>query len=90
LTDGDLVVEKYEKQHLVKRAIEKVHAQTIEFVATMDEAKEQALRDAMEATGFNVMKATRMLNISKATAYRLMKKYGIEVIRQYDPKGGFK
>jgi len=90
LTDGDLVVENYEKQRIARRAIEKVHAQTIEFVATMDEAKEQALLEAMEATGFNIMKATRILKISKATVYRLIQRYGIRITRQIDPKGGFK
>jgi len=90
LTDGNLIVENYEKQRLVRRAIEKDKAQTTEYIATMDEAREQALMDALEATGFNIMKSTRMLNISKATAYRMIKKYGIKIIREYDPKGGFK
>ncbi len=96
LTDGKMVSKKYAKERLVRVQTEEANlkklmrAETIAHVTTMDEAKEQSVMDALDATGFNIMRASRMLNISKATMYRLIKRYGIRIIRQIDPKGGFK
>jgi len=96
LTDGKLVAKKYAKERFVRAQKEEANlkklmrTETIAHVTTMDEAKEQSLLDALDATGFNIMRASRMLNISKATIYRLIKRYGIRIIRRIDPKGGLK
>ncbi|MDI6602430.1 MAG: helix-turn-helix domain-containing protein [Thermoanaerobacteraceae bacterium] len=40
--------------------------------------EEKSIRNAIMATGGNILKAAEMLNLSRATIYRKIKKYGIE------------
>ncbi len=81
-TDGDLVAKNYERDHRVRVQIEKARAQAIQYSSTMDEAKEDALIEALELTCYNIAQSMRLLGISKATMYRMIKRYGIKIIRQ--------
>lgn len=46
-------------------------------ILTMDEARENAIRRALRASGGNVKEAARLLRIGRTTIYKLMEKYHI-------------
>ena len=46
-------------------------------VQPMDEAKSDAVRQALIATGGNIMEAARFLGIGRTTLYKLMERYAI-------------
>ncbi len=46
-----------------------------------DAVKAQAVRDALRQTNNSVAEAAGLLGVHKATLYRLMSKYGIEIRR---------
>lgn len=46
-----------------------------------DFASERAVRDALKAEDYSVARAATRLGVHRATVYRLMKRYGIEIRR---------
>lgn len=51
---------------------------------TMDQIKAAAIVEAIEANNYNVTEAGRELQVSKATMYRAIQKYGIKVKRSIE------
>lgn len=50
-------------------------------IIPLERIKEEALRHAIKVTGGNIVEAAKKLNIGRATLYRLMEKYKLEIDR---------
>jgi len=96
LSDGELLTKEFKKDRL-----QRVHTENLKFgreqhlgetknVKTYHEAKEVAIIEAIEASGFSIERAARLLRISKATMYRTIQRYGIEIHREFGPAKGKK
>jgi len=51
-------------------------------IIPFEKLKEEAIRHALDRTNGNVVEAARKLNIGRATMYRLMEKYSMDVERK--------
>ena len=51
-------------------------------IIPFEKLKEEAIKHALDRTNGNVVEAARKLNIGRATMYRLMEKYSLDVERR--------
>ncbi len=48
-----------------------------DYFKTMQELEREHVKEAMVVAGWNKTKAARLLNVSRMTLYRLLKRHGI-------------
>jgi DNA-binding NtrC family response regulator len=98
LPDGEAITEKYESERDAARAAKMESDEAMldndwlyiqdRPAKTMAQIRAAAIADAIEGNGYNVTKAMRELNISRATMYRQIRRYGIQVKRSSSLKRG--
>lgn len=91
LADGERLTKEFKKDRLRQVRIENFkfgrerYLRKTQNVQTYHEVKEIAIIEAIEASGFIIEKAARLLGIGKATMYRTIHRYGIEIHREFSP-----
>ncbi|PRR84970.1 sigma-54 interaction domain-containing protein [Clostridium luticellarii] len=78
LCEGNMITEKYfmERNH---RNETRLDQSSVKKILPMETVEEQCIRDALEYCSGNVMKVSELLKIGKATVYRKIDRYGIDL-----------
>lgn len=78
LCDEELITEEYLPDEILFNELLEVSLQN-DFDLSMEDAEKRMILEALSKTGGNVIKAGKLLNISKSSIYRKIKKYNIDV-----------
>lgn len=77
LCEGNNITEEYLHDYLVNKKT--IEIEDNKEILTIEELEKESIRNAIKQNKGDLVKAAQMLNISRATIYRKVKKYNIKV-----------
>ena len=81
LCEGNNIVEEYLHDYLVNKKT--IELEENREIITIEELERESIRNAVKQNKGDLVKAAQMLNISRATIYRKVKKYDIKITKIY-------